>query len=364
MEVIMATRLLPPVGTDQFTHLMSRTCSKTKFFASDYNKKKFVEIMRKSEEFSGCQVLAYAIMPNHFHILLHTPEKTEITDRELFRRIRILYGSKFYHCFRHDYNSYKKKGENEFNNWWIPVRKKYTDRMYSTPAFMKTVKQRYACWHNTKYQRDGVFWGQRYKSMLIQNNPGALFSMSTYIELNPIRAELVEDSKDYLYCSYGAAYAGNRKARMAVVDLVNQFNSSDCPPSKSLKRSEFNKAWLDARKWYRSYIVDVGEEVTDQKGKVVRKGFSHDQVEKEIHKRGRMSFKDTLHSRVRYMSYGVVYGTKEFCTDFMNKFPDKFSKRLRKNGVKMKKVGFTGLYTGRNLQVNTILPPVEPKIRE
>ena len=62
----MATRLLPPVGIDQFTHLMSRTCSKTKFFTSDYNKKKFIEIMRKSEEFSGCQVLAYAIMPQHF----------------------------------------------------------------------------------------------------------------------------------------------------------------------------------------------------------------------------------------------------------------------------------------------------------
>jgi hypothetical protein len=236
--------------------------------------------------------------------------------------------------------------------------------MYSTPAFMKTVKQRYACWHNTKYQRDGIFWGQRYKSILIENNPCALFSMSTYIELNPMRAELVEDSKDYIYCSYGAAYAGNRKARMAIVDLVNQFSSNDCPQSKSLKRNEFNKAWLDARKWYRSYIMEVGKEITDNDGNIVKKGFSQDQVEEAIHKRGRMSFVDSLHSRVRYMSYGIVYGTKEFCTDFMNQHPDKFSKKLRENGVRMKKVGFEGLYTGRNLQVNTILPPIEPKIRE
>ena len=48
----------------------------------------------------------------------------------------------------------------------------------------------------------------------------------------------------------------------------------------------------------------------------------------------------------------------------MNKHPDKFSKRLRTNGVKMRKVGFNGLYTGRDLQVNAVLPPVEPKIRE
>jgi len=188
--------------------------------------------------------------------------------------------------------------------------------------------------------------------------------MSTYIELNPMRAELAEDSKDYLYCSYGAAYVGKRKARMAVVDLVNRFNSSDCPPARLLNRKVFNSKWLEARKWYRSYIIDAGEEVTDPDGKVVKKGFSHEQVEKEIKKRGRMSFVDSLHSRVRYMSYGVVYGTKEFCTDFMNKFPDKFSKRVRKNGIKMQKVGFNGLYTGRDLQVNRILPPVEPKIRE
>jgi REP element-mobilizing transposase RayT len=360
----MPARLLPPVGIDQFTHLMSRTCSKTHFFEPDYNKKKFVDVMRRSEEFSGVQVLAYAVMPSHFHILLHTPETTEITDKELFRRIRILYGSSYYHCFRKKYNGYKRKGNASFKNWWLPVRKKYTNRMYSTPAFMKTLKQRYACWFNTKYQRDGVFWGQRYKSVLIENNPGALFSMSTYIELNPVRAELIADSKDYLYCSYGAAYAGNRRARMAVVDLVNQFNSSNCPPCKSLPRKEFNTKWIESRKWYREYIVEAGEEVTDEKGNIIRKGYTHEQVENEIHKRGRMSFVDSLHSRVRYMTYGVVYGTQEFCSDFMKLFPDKFSKRVRENGIKMRKVGFNGLYTGRDLQVNTILPPVEPRIRE
>ena len=62
----MPARLLPPVGVDQFTHLMSRTVSKTHFLESDYNKDKFVDIMRKTEEFSGCQILAYAVMPNHF----------------------------------------------------------------------------------------------------------------------------------------------------------------------------------------------------------------------------------------------------------------------------------------------------------
>jgi len=300
-----------------------------------------------------------------FYVLLHTPEKQEVTDRELFRRIRILYGSDYYHGLRRDYNTFVKKGDVPvFELWWKPIRKKFTDRMYSTLAYMKTLKQRYACWHNTKYNRDGVFWGQRHKSILIQDKPGALFTMSTYIENNALRAGIVEDSMRYSFSSCGAAFLGNKKARMAIVDLVNRFTGSNVLPAKSLSRKEFKVKWTEVNKWYRGYTIEAGEEITDNDGKVVKKGFSHEQVQEVLKTRGRISFIDSIHSRVRYMTYGVVYGTKEFCTSFMDKFPDKFSKRVREKGVKMRKVGFDDIYTGRELQLNTVLPPVEPKIRE
>jgi len=361
----MPVRMLPEVGVEQFVHLMSRTCSKTRFFDDDYNKRKFVEIMRKTEEFSGCQVLAYSVMPNHFHVLIHTPEKQEITDKELFRRIRILYGSDYYYGLRRDYNTFvKRKNIPAFELWWKPIRKKFTDRMYSTPAYMKTLKQRYACWYNTKYNRDGVFWGQRYKSVLIQDKPGALFSMATYIENNALRAGIVEDSMHYIFSSCGSAFLGNRKARIAIVDLVNRFNSSNNFPAKSLSKKEFREQWKEAQKWYRSYTITAGEEIIDDAGRVVKKGFSHDQVQEVLKTRGRISFVDSIHSRVRYMTYGVVYGSKEFCTNFMEKFPDKFSKRVRERGIRMRKVGFDDIYTGRELQLNAIMPPGEPKIRE
>ena len=207
----MPRRLLPEVGTEQYVHLMSRTCSKTRFFNKDINKQTFINIMRRTEEFSGCRVLAYAIMPNHFHILLHSPKRQEITDKELFRRIRILYGSKYYHQLRATIADKRRESGNEevFQLWWQATRKKYTDRMYSIPAYMKTLKQRYSCWFNRVYDRDGVFWGQRYKSVLIEDMPGAMFSMSTYIENNPVRKRLVKLAQDYEFSSLGAAVRGH-----------------------------------------------------------------------------------------------------------------------------------------------------------
>lgn len=363
----MPRRLLPEAGTQQYVHLMSRTCSKTKFFKDDINKLKFVNMMRRTEEFSGCRVLAYAIMPNHFHILLHAPQRQEITDKELFRRIRILYGSKYYHNLRAAIADKRRESKDEkaFQLWWQPVRKKYTDRMYSVPAYMKTLKQRYARWFNRVYDRDGVFWGQPYKSVLIEDMQGVMFNMSTYIENNPVRKRLVKLAQDYEFSSLGAAVRGHRKSQAAIIDLVNLVSGNGHRlKAKDMSRKEFRLRWIEAINWYMGYTFVAGKEVKDESGKVVKYGYTHEQIQEVLKKRGRISFTETLHSRVRYMTYGVVCGSKEFCSNFMEMFPDRFSQRLRKNGVRMRKVGFNNIYTGRDLQLNAVTAPDDPPIRE
>ncbi len=49
--------------------------------------------------------------------------------------------------------------------------------------------------------------------MLIEGGGPVLATMAAYIELNPVRAGLVEDPKDYRWCGYAEAAAGNREAR-------------------------------------------------------------------------------------------------------------------------------------------------------
>ncbi len=61
------------------------------FFLDDDEKTRAIELLRRVEEFSGVIVLAYAIMSNHFHILIYVPEPEDIGDEEILRRINALY---------------------------------------------------------------------------------------------------------------------------------------------------------------------------------------------------------------------------------------------------------------------------------
>jgi putative transposase len=43
--------------------------------------------------------------------------------------------------------------------------------------------------------------------VVVENSVNALKTVAAYIDLNPIRAGLVEDPKDYRFCGYGEAVA-------------------------------------------------------------------------------------------------------------------------------------------------------------
>lgn len=68
---------------------------------------------------------------------------------------------------------------------------------------MKTVGSRYAQYINKKYKRTGTLWEGRHKSSLVQSER-YLLTCSRYIELNPVRAAMVERPEEYKWSSYGA----------------------------------------------------------------------------------------------------------------------------------------------------------------
>jgi putative transposase len=53
----------------------------------------FVHLMRRLEKACCVQVLTYALMANHFHILCKVPEQRTLSDRELLECIELVYGS-------------------------------------------------------------------------------------------------------------------------------------------------------------------------------------------------------------------------------------------------------------------------------
>ena len=68
---------------------------------------------------------------------------------------------------------------------------------------MKIVGSRYAQYFNRKYKRTGTLWEGRHKSSLIQSECH-LLTCYRYIELNPVRAGMVERPEEYIWSSYSA----------------------------------------------------------------------------------------------------------------------------------------------------------------
>lgn len=69
------------------------------------------------------------------------------------------------------------------------------------PLWMQDVGRAYVRRFNNRHQRSGTLWEGRYKSTLVQSE-GYLLACMAYIELNPVRAGMVADPRDYPWSSH------------------------------------------------------------------------------------------------------------------------------------------------------------------
>ena len=80
------------------------------------------------------------------------------------------------------------------------------------PQFMQSVGRSYVRYFNDRHGRSGTLWEGRYRSTLIQTDRYLLTCMA-YIDLNPVRAGLVADARDFPWSSHGH-YAGLRQDKL------------------------------------------------------------------------------------------------------------------------------------------------------
>lgn len=82
--------------------------------------------------------------------------------------------------------------------------------------FMQCLQRSYASYYNEKYNKVGHVWQGKFKVKLITEDKYALDCIH-YIETNPVRAKLVNNPKDYSYCSYSErSFGSNNK-------ILNEF---------------------------------------------------------------------------------------------------------------------------------------------
>lgn len=138
-------------------HVIQRGNNRQPCFAAEEDYHAYLEWLAESMVESACEVHAYMLMTNHVHLLV-TPRTPQAVG-----------------------------------------------------SLMKRLGQRYVQYFNRSYGRSGTLWEGRFRSCLIEDE-NYLLTCHRYIELNPVRAGMVEHPGDYRWSSYRTNAQGETNA--------------------------------------------------------------------------------------------------------------------------------------------------------
>lgn len=200
-------------GRSALYHCVSRVVDRARVFKEE-EKEEFVRLMRVYERFCEVRVLDFSVMSNHFHLLLEVPVAPECggrswSDERVLEQLGKLYSGDEMGKRRWELEHYRAQGNDEAAEQF---RAKCFARMWNLSEYMKSLKQTFSQWFNSKHDRVGTLWEGRFKNELIEEGHAAR-TVAAYIDLNAVRAGLVKDPKDYRWCGYGEAVAGRKAAR-------------------------------------------------------------------------------------------------------------------------------------------------------
>ena len=139
-------------------HIIQRGNNRQAIFASAADYQTLLDLLDASARKFGVAIHAYVLMANHFH-LLATPHSTDALSQ-----------------------------------------------------MMQAVGRRYVRYFNDSQKRSGTLWEGRYRSTVIQAERYLLPCMA-YMDLNPVRAGVVAQARDYPWSSHGH-YIGQRTDKL------------------------------------------------------------------------------------------------------------------------------------------------------
>ena len=280
-------------GKPAIYHVINRVVDRRFVFGQE-EKEKFCMFMRMIENFSGCKVLSYCVMSNHFHVLLEVPpqvigmvtkdgrelrfevdEKAKdedlqvgqqvkgvlLEESEFYRRLQVLYSDAVIAEIEAEVRRARERGNEKEE---ARIFHRYAYRMQSLSEFMKNMTQRFTRWFNRTHDRSGRLWEERFKSVIVEDGIAAR-TMAAYIDLNPVRAGIVKDPAEYRWSTYGEAVAGGKKARAGLVKTLRTSNI-ERPTSKNEVKS-LVRAWAQGgmgKEYRRVFLGEGGGESFDR----------------------------------------------------------------------------------------------------
>ena len=331
--------------------------------------------MRMYENFSGCRVLSYCVMSNHFHLLLEVPPMPEggLAEEELLKRLSALYSEAFVAgvaaelvearrvCVpetEQTLDTIQAADTGETTTARVAeIHARFTYRMHDLSQFMKGLLIRFTRWFNRIHSRKGTLWEERFKSVIVESGVAAR-TIAAYIDLNPVRAGMVKDPADYRWSSYGEAVGGGTKGngRKAREGLVRAYFSDQGVGFEIEK-------WRDVSRLYRRLM---GLSLGKKPGRSELSKMSTNMGQTTMNTAEMLGSADNetvlkdlgmakmLHCRVRYFTDGAVIGSKEFVNEAFASARERFG-ATRKDGARAMKGNGSGaegrLWSLRNLRV-------------
>lgn len=134
-------------------------------------------------------VPAYAVMSNHYHVILHVDKEKalSLSDMDVAKRwLKICKKDDLIKLFV-DKEKLKAGQKKSIEKRLAVIR----ERLYSISWFMRIINQSIATLCNKEEKITGAFWSSRFKSIALENEAAILACMA-YVDLNPIRAKITK----------------------------------------------------------------------------------------------------------------------------------------------------------------------------
>jgi len=293
-------------GEQTVYHMMSRTALDG-FLFREVEKDYFFKVLKRLGKVYFTEILGICMMGNHFYLLVKMLPETGFSDKDVKKRFELYYGKE------------RRIGEGQ-----IPF---FRARWSNLSEFVKEVKQGFTRFYNSRHQRRGFLWGDRFKSVIVENG-NTLINCLAYIDLNPVRAGIVEKPEHYRWNSIGYHLQ---------TDNQDDFLSLDF----GLK--EFNVIGAKERlRKYRRFLYEKGAKTPEHGSSIDKKT-----LEKEQNRNFKLSRINRFRYRTRYFSDSGIIGTREFVKNNYQRFKHIFQSKNEK--IPKLISGLDGVYSLKRL---------------
>ncbi len=236
------------------------------------------------------EVLGFCIMDNHFHLLVRTKNIQNYTVTDIKERIRL-------HCL-YTGKRFNKVGINNM-----------IKRLGKLDEYVKQIKVKFSQYYNDLHVRKGFFWNGKFKSVLVEEGH-TLLTCLAYIDLNPVRAKIVEKPEDYRWSSLWHHIKYQNE---------DNFLSTNFGLDDYAVMSYREKVTNYLRFLYKSGELNYDDERFES--------VSNDNITKKGKKRRTTA--DILRKGTRYFTDSAIIGSREFIKECCNNFSDHFKNKDR-----------------------------------